>query len=280
MISKIHKLTLLSLCLFALVQCAAIVIPVSDGKVTSGRKLTGQDTVFLNQGFTTREEVVREIGQPDMDFKDLRIIAYDWNVLSAYVPWVIGTYGGGSAGIMEVSDKHILLIAFDKEDRVLSFAIDKLWPFDTIRGHALNWIEREGIDVPGPSTDFVMVEIPKDHAVLYIYRPGGWGDAPLLLTQPAVSVDERVIANLRKGGYTSTVLQPGLHTVSVNPAPDGSLLRPEQRPVRTFSFDALPDTAYYLKIRIRSGWGALDPELTLHSAEDAMPVIKKLRPTW
>jgi hypothetical protein len=214
-----------------------------------------------------------------MDFKDLRIIVYSWNVLGAYVPWVVGKPRGGGAGIMEISDKYVLLIAFEKEDRVSRFEIKKLWPLDTIRDHALKWTEREGIDAPKSSTSFVGVEIPKDQAVLYIYRPGGWGDAQLL-HQPVVSVDEKVVAELRKGEYIATVLQPGFHVVAVNPDPNPtSLVRPEHRPVRTLSFDALPDTAYYLKIRVRWGWGALDPELTIYPAEDAVPVIKELRAT-
>jgi hypothetical protein len=101
------------------------------------------------------------------------------------------------------------------------------------------------------------------------------------LHQPVVSVDEKAVAELRKGEYISTVLLPGFHVVSVNPDPNPtSLLRPEQRPVRAFSFDALPNTAYYLKIRVRWGWGALEPELTIYHAEEAVPVIKELRATW
>ncbi len=280
MISKCCKFVLLLLCLFVLWGCASIIIPVSDGKALSGRKITAENTTFIKSGVTTRREVIQTLGQPDMDFKDLRIIAYSWNVLGAYVPWVVGTPGGGGAGIMEISDKYVLLIAFEKEDRVSRFEIKKLWPLDTIRDHVLKWTGREGIDVPKPSTHVVGVEIPKDQAVLYIYRPGGWGDAPLL-HQPVISVDEKAVAELRKGEYISTVLQPGFHVVSVNPDPNPtSPLRPEQRPVRTFSFDALPNTAYYLKIRVRWGLGALDPELTIYPAEDAVPVIKELRPTW
>ena len=200
MISKCCKFVLLLLCLFVLWGCASIIIPVSDGKALSGRKITAENTTFIKSGVTTRREVIQTLGQPDMDFKDLRIIAYSWNVLGAYVPWVVGTPGGGGAGIMEISDKYVLLIAFEKEDRVSRFEIKKLWPLDTIRDHVLKWTGREGIDVPKPSTHVVGVEIPKDQAVLYIYRPGGWGDAPLL-QQPVISVDEKAVAELRKGEY-------------------------------------------------------------------------------
>ena len=57
-------------------------------------------------------------------------------------------------------------------------------------------------------------------------------------------------------------------------------LEPEERPVRTFSFDALSDTAYYLEVYVKWGFGVLDPVLKIRTAEDAVPVLKELKPTW
>ena len=172
------------------------------------------------------------------------------------------------------------MIAFDKGDHVLKFEIKARWPLDTVRTHAIKRIERENIDVPKPLNEFVGLEVPKGQAVLYIYRPGGFRDAPLL-HQPAVIIDGEVEAELRKGGYIARVLQPGHHTVAVNPDPNpNSWLKPEQRPVRIFSFDALTDTAYYLELYVKWGFGSLDPILTISPAEDAVPVLKELKATW
>lgn len=272
--------TLLSFFLLVLIGCAAIIVPVPEGKVMSGRKITSENTAFIKQGITGRNDVLKELGRPDMDFKELRTVAYTWEVLGAYMPWVIGGPYAAAGGVKEISKPYILMINFDKEDRVSKFVIKERWPLDTVRSHAMKWIERENLDVLKPPNEFIALGLPKGQAVLYIFRPGGWRDAPLL-HQPAVSIDGEVVAELRKGGYIARVLKPGFHTVSVNPDPNPiSFLKPRERPIRMFSFDALPDTAYYLKVRIRYGFGALDPELMILPTENAIPVLKELKPTW
>lgn len=281
MINKLLTfITLLSFFLLVLMGCAAIIVPVPEGKVMSGRKITSENTAFIKQGITRRNDVLKELGRPDMDFKELRTVAYTWEVLGAYMPWVIGGPYSAVGGVKEISKPYILMINFDKEDRVSKFVIKERWPLDTVRSHAMKWIERENLDVLKPPNEFIASELPKGQAVLYIFRPGGWRDAPLL-HQPAVSIDGEVVAELHKGGYIARVLKPGFHTVSVNPDPNpASFLKPTERPIRMFSFDALPDTAYYLKVRIRYGFGALDPELMILSTENAIPVLKELKPTW
>lgn len=280
LINRFHKLVLLPFWLLALSGCAAIVIPVSDGEVTSGRKIGVENIAFFKQGVTTRAEVIQTLGQPNIDFKDLRVIVYHWSVRSAYVPWVVGSGGRGTGDIMEISDKYTLLIALDEKDYVLRSEISKVWPGTPIRSHTLKWVEHEKLNAPKPSDRFVALDPPKGQAVLYVFRPGDLGDAPLL-HQPAVSIDGSLVAELRKGGYIATTLEPGSHYVSVDPGfHQATPFRPEQTPVRTLSFDATADKVYYLKVTIRWGFGTLDPELTMNTATEAVPVIKKLRPTW
>jgi hypothetical protein len=271
---------LMFFCLPVLWGCAAIIIPSSENQVMSGRKITSENTAFIKPGFTTRDEVIKELGRPDMDLKDSRTIAYCWEVLDAYMPWIIGGHYSAVGGFAEIGKPYVLLINFDQDDRVSKFEIKERWPLDTVRSHAIKWIELESLDVPRPGNEFISSEIPKGQAVIYIYRPGGWRDAPLL-RQPVVGIDGEMVAELHKGGYIASLLQPGFHTVSVNPESSStSILKPDERPVRRFSFDALPDTAYYLKVIVRYGMGALDPELTILPAEDAVPVLKELKPTW
>jgi len=280
MISRFLKFGLLSFCLLVPLGCAAIIIPASKHEVLSGHKITSENIAFIEQGITLKSDVIQELGPPYMDFKELRTIAYSWEVLDAYMPYIIGAGYGAAGGVLEIGKPYVLLIAFDKDDHVSKFEVKARWPLDTVKSHAIKWIEGENLDVPKPPNEFVASGLPKGQAVLYIYRPGGWRDAPLL-HQPAVSIDGEVVAELHKGGYLARVLQPGLHTVSVNPEPHyTSFLKPEEKPVRMISFDALPDKAYYLKVRVRYGWGALDPELTILPAEDAMPILKELKPTW
>ena len=52
-----------------------------------------------------------------------------------------------------------------------------------------------------------------------------------------------------------------------------------QNMVTNKSADALADTAYYLKLYVKYGFGALEPELTIRPAENEVPVLKELTQT-
>lgn len=271
MIRSLLKFSLLLFWLLIPLGCAAIIIPASEGEVMSGRKITSENIEFIKQGITSRNEVIQKLGRPYMDFEDLQTIAYFWEVLGYYMPWIALGYYGGGGWVEKIGKTYALLIAFDKDDYVSKFEIKALWPLDTIRGHAIKWMERENFDVPQPTNEFVASEIPKGLSIIYIYRPGGWRDVSQLFKQPTVSIDGEVVAELHQGGYVAKVLKPGLHNVSV-------FLKSKERPDRMFSFDTLQDTAYYLELCI--SFVALGPKLTIRSTEDAMPVLKELKPTW
>ena len=172
-----------------------------------------------------------------------------------------------------------MLIAFDKDDRVLKFETTERRPRETVRSHAIKWMERESLDIPKPPQEFVALEVPKGQAVLYIYRPGGWRDV-LHYCQPVVSIDGKIVDEIHRGGYIGQVLRSGTHWVYVDPCPIPDESYGPIKVVGKCQFRALSDTTNYMEVRIPWPWGELRPELTMRSAEDAMPVLKDLKPTW
>jgi hypothetical protein len=241
-----------------------------------------RDIDFIKVGVTSRDEVIEELGPPYLSFEDLQIIAYSWVVVGAYVPWIIGGEGQAAGGVEQIGVRYVLLIAFDKHDGVIKHEIKERWLFDTIRGHATKWAERENLAVPPPTISFVKSEIPKGKAVIYILRPGGLRDAPLL-HQPTVSVDGEVVAELRKGGYVARTLKPGVHTVSVDANDDSPCSVNERWPVTADTFEVLPDTAYFLNIHLKYLSLTIQqptPVLKFCEADEALPILRNLRPTW
>lgn len=272
MIDAFRKFALTSFCLFFLYGCVSFIpIPVFTGTVISGSKITDENITFLSTGRTTREEVIQKLGQPSMEFKDLHIIVYSWIIRIGYM----------APDFIDIPQEHVLLVALDEKDIVLNYEISiKPWPFDTIRGHTLRWIEREQIDVPKPSDKFIPLEIPQGQSVIYIFRSEGHEDVSML--HPAVSIDSKLVAELRKGGYIASVLQPGIHQISVDPVPKPwgyEYILAKRRPIRTVSLNVLSDTDYYLIVRIKPG-DVIESELTTIPEEEALPVINNLRPTW
>ena len=225
MIRRLLQIYLLSFCRTVPLGC--VIIPVPEQEVLSGRKITNENIAFIKEGVTSRSEVIQELGSPDIDFKDLRTIAYTWEVVGAYMPWFFGYGYSGAGGVEKIGKPYVLLIAFDKDELVSNFEIKQRWPLDTVKGHAVKWIEREGLDVPEPPNSFDKLVIPKGQAVIYIYRPGGWSDGPVL---PEVKIDGELVAELQKGGYIAQILRSGFHTISVNPDRNPtSFLRPDKK---------------------------------------------------
>ncbi len=255
-------------------SCA--VIPVRE-RVIAGNRVSRPMLTFVHLGVTPRDTVIERLGAPILEFPDIRTVAYPWQVVYAKMPWVI-PFGG--AGIQDLGRYDVLLVAFDANDRVLAYDLDHRHG-GTIRSHALRWVERARLDVPRPPARFVATPIPKGTARLYIYRHGGWKDAKVPF-QPAVSVDGKLVAELRKGGFASVLLDPGAHDVTVDPVPDQALKSSpsDTRPIETFTVHAAADTVYYLEMWIRHGFGALDPEFALRAPAVAEPVIRRMRPTW
>jgi hypothetical protein len=260
----------------ALACAGCAVIPVRE-EVLAGNEIAPDMLGFVRFGVTTRDSIVAALGPPTIEFPDVRTIAYPWQARWAKMPWII-PFGG--AGVQDLGRTHVLLFAFDPRDRVLAFDLERRQG-GTIRTHALRWIERERLDVPRPPSRFVSAPIPAGEARLYVYRRGGWKDAKGL-AQPAVSVDGRLVAELRKGAFVSVLLAPGAHDLTVDPVPDVATKTspPATRPIETITIQAVPDTTYYVELWIRFGWGALDPALQPRAPRIAEPVIRKMKPTW
>lgn len=249
-----------------------MMIPVPGKAVVSGRKQTAKDVDFIKPGETLRREVINKLGEPDWSFDDYRIIAYTWETMEAFMIWGLGP---GAAGAEPVSRPYVLLISFSSDDRVSHFEIDDRWPLETVREKAQDWAKEHGIT----RMDETGIRLFPNRSIIYIYRPGGFSDAPLMVP-PEVSLDGRLVAALRKGTYIAVVVLTGWHTVSVDPDPSSNtFLRPDQTPIRTVTLEAKPDRASYLEVKIRWGFGALDPLLTVRPEADATPVIEKLDPT-
>ena len=98
---------------------------------------------FLHPGVTPRDTVIHELGPPTIEFLDLRVIVYSWQVLTARMPW-IAPFG---AGILDLGRQDVLSIAFDPSDRVLAHDLGRRRG-TTLRTHALRWAGRLGIPKP------------------------------------------------------------------------------------------------------------------------------------
>ena len=94
-----------------------------------------------------------------------------------------------------------------------------------------------------------------------------------------VRLDGRLYCQMYRRKYKVAAVPPGSHTISVVLAPNdcNSVL-----PGGCISFEALPNQAYYLEIKIHlfSDISTVGPHLTLRTEEEAVRDLKGLRPIW
>jgi hypothetical protein len=274
------KLVCVSICLLLVASagCVALPIPLPE-MLIAGRRITSEQAAFIQPGSTSREDVIRELGEPYADFSDLRILAYTWEMREGVVIW--GALGGAAGG-SGTYKYYSLLIAFDPAERVVAFEqVSSGWPWETGRELALQWADRQHLEVPKRVPMFVAREIPPDQSALYVYREGGFWDNPGLPNlKPEVRVDGKAVGWLRKGEYVALAIAPGAHTVTVDylnrrylalTAVDRVQLK---SPVTSTEVQTFPGQAQYIGVQPRQG----TPLLTVHSEEEALPALKEMKP--
>ncbi len=275
------KLIKLSGCLLLLLTVGCPCVPPIPWreKPAARKEITSEQVAFITPGITKREDVIRELGQPYVEFPDLRIIAYTWFMRAGWLFYAcIAPGAGGQGDLTEMYRYYTLLIAFDSADRVVKF--EKKYTLyssgddENVRGQALKWLETQGLAAPKVPPMLVGKVIPSEESALYIYPQPGWNNPPFGGSWE-IGVDEKIIGWLRKGEYLGIALAPGPHTVTVY-----YFWRDRHKGVRTRTstyFETLRGQAHYLSVGQRKLYEP-DPFLTVHPEGEALPVLKKMKP--
>ena len=102
----VRRCLMLLACIVLAAFAGCVVIPMPEHALLEGRgEIDESDIAFLEEGKTTREDVLLRFGEPDVVLRDQRILAYHWEVSKGI--WLLvgaGPYGaGGAAGIDDKS---------------------------------------------------------------------------------------------------------------------------------------------------------------------------------
>src|SRR5712692_1571191 len=175
-------------------------------------------------------------------------------------------------GVTDPKVPHAFFVAFDQEDRVLAFSLEKIgiWRRRPIQQAAREWAKRQGLAVPDLPPRFVALDTPSGQAALYIYHAAGSPAPP-----PQVWVDGKLEAELKKGTYVALALSPGNHIVKVVAIPES--VSPDLG--KTLSLDLVPNMKYFLSVENPwISWTGELEEINLQSEQEAMPVLSQLAP--
>ena len=270
----LRKFALFCGVLLILVVQGCVVLPVPK-RTIAGTEIEAARLGFIQPNVTSHSRVVNELGPPDGNFEDIRVIAYAWESSGGLVLWIVPLV---NTGAQMIEKPNVLLIEFDENEHVRRFELTQRGLRDTIRSRAVAWA-KEGTNSAALSLPkrFVPVSIPRGKSVIYVYRPGGF-EVPFF----AVSVisDRQPLADLRSKEYVSVVVEPGPHSLTLHPHSlsfsTGSL--DLEVVERTVCVNTTPDSANYLEVTLPAGRGRLDPNAEILREEEAMWTLAELKP--
>ncbi len=113
--------------LLALLLAGCLVIPTDYTAPTSRHNVTADTAAALQPGVTTKEDVLLQLGEPDVASSDERQLGYRWTMVRAI--WFVGGYGGGAGGT--VTKSSLLQLSFDEHDVLTSLQVVDKWGGDT-----------------------------------------------------------------------------------------------------------------------------------------------------
>ncbi len=111
--------------LFTLAGCLVAPVPSFGHKVASGKRIQAEDLSFVQPGETTRDDVVKSLGEPWAHYQDLGVMVYYWETLEGHWIWGIWAIEASAGGAEEITRLHYLFIQLDERDRVQRYEFIK-----------------------------------------------------------------------------------------------------------------------------------------------------------
>ena len=135
-------------CFFYLALQGCVIIPLPE-KCVSGDEVTPEELTVMQPARTTKKEIVELLGEPDIFWIDENIYAYNWTMRWAVMPWAVGTPYQAAAGIEDLKSDYVLLLQFNKDDRLLRYEKIKRSLFESYGKLLEEWADQNN-DQPCP----------------------------------------------------------------------------------------------------------------------------------
>jgi uncharacterized lipoprotein YajG len=127
-----------------------IVVPLPEHTLLGGRgSISEKDRAFLEAGKTTREDVLLQLGEPDLVLSQERSMVYYWQVSHGY--FFVGGPGSSAAG--PIAKDYLLMLEFDHAGCLARYErCGSVWQtaqakINAWAGPNAEWSEKRGRDV-------------------------------------------------------------------------------------------------------------------------------------
>ena len=256
----------LALLILAVASTGCLVIPVKENEVTWGRKVKTEEIAGWHIGETKRAEVLQQLGAPFAEFPDLNVIAYEWVVVTAVMPWFLAGGYSATGGVEDIRQEHLLFVGFDAAERVAKFEIVHHY-FGRLHNQAQRWtasMAAAGHRVAGSGKSTAN---SIDTALLYVYRPGGWPEGINMLLE-RILLDGKLAAELNGHSFACISVPPGSHTVT-------GWMHPSDA-TSSVAFTAPTNATSYLEAKVINA-GKTTLRLRLVAPESGREAIRKMK---
>ncbi len=272
--------------------CVAIPLPAREESVVHGKAFAEDDVRAMLAGAEGPLAVKARLGEPVANFGPQSVLVYLWAVRKGVILWVGGGGLRGGAGAAPLLASHLLFVAFDVDGHVLKVGTADFQPLDTLGAQVRQWLSDNGLTarVAGPRSEHGVGEKP----VLYVYHPRRSScpfptfDAGIF--KPAVEVDGAVMGDLGKGEYLTVELEPGAHTLTIDPVPGyrfaGQEKDPFVRDLRKRRTRAVlqvrgePDESVFVETYLCTGTGKIDMHAVVRDPQHGLRAINELQAAW
>jgi hypothetical protein len=242
----------------ALGLSGCLIIPIP----TDGRKETAywkQQAVTLQNAHATRQQVVCQLGAPVWNFEDLQVLGYKWSGVEWACFWLLAGGYNADAGVCDPTIQRLLWLSFDDQDRLKDWKLGHIPELEnrTKWERARRW--RESLSPPlATPKRYAAVPPPPGKALVHVI----WDRGKSISWVMVVKVDGVEQAEIRKGAFTSLVLDPGHHEIGIQPTP--------------LPLSVVADEVFCLIFTPDKKSAAEDPALTKCSEPEALPRLNKL----
>lgn len=126
--------------------CLMLPIPTAEDKVLAGTPVKPEQLAFLKAGTTTQQEVMQQLGQPNIIWEDARVYVYHWDMRKGILFWAVGGASqgamGGGYGMTDIPKHYMLLLQFDDASRLMRFEKTLRPMMQPLSEFLVDWIKK------------------------------------------------------------------------------------------------------------------------------------------
>jgi hypothetical protein len=110
--------------------CVVVPVPHEEGPVAGSRRVIDEaDTGGMRPGVTRREEVLLRLGEPDMRWREDRVLVYRWTTSNLLLLMAAGGGYQAAVGAIDSPISYFLLAEFDERHTLRRFETKTAPPF-------------------------------------------------------------------------------------------------------------------------------------------------------